>query len=663
VRGCDLSLDDLLHDVLGQAAADQPDEVHPLAALVLLRSMWSGVALLTTDGRVVAVNAPALRAGGLTLEDVLGRPVWDTPWWETNRPARLRARSAVRTAATGEPVRYDVALRARGGVPLTVDFSLRPVRGSDGSVVLLVAEARDVEDKVRAERALAQRGAELARLNEELAEVDRQRADLVADVSHELRTPLMLILELSRGLGEAGTAVGDQAQVLLKHVDDLLDAARLQQAERPLQPADIDLAELVRRTARPFEEVLAGRGGRLEVEVPGTRRAHTDPARIEAMLANLLSNALKWAGEPGAVRVALRCTPLVDVLEVADDGPGVPTADRERIFARFRQVDSAATRRRGGTGLGLAIVRDSAQALGGDVEVGDGPLGGALLRVRLPHRAPRGDGELEPGPSGRRARQAAAAARVEHRGALPGAAVPRTARPLVLLAEGHGGLAAQLAGELRPAFDVVLAGDGRDVLAAVAQTAPDAVVVDVDEPGVAPGGIELVRELRRRPAGAHVPVVGVTTRAGTVERERWREAGADEVLVKPFPGPVLVARLGALVERARTGPADAVGAVRAVALLRRAPVPAAVLDVAGRVLEANEALGRLLGRPAPELAGVPLRALLGDGGALAREVLVGDGTGAARLPGGRTVPCAWAAVPRADGMPDVTILQLGTPDG
>ncbi|HEY8979364.1 MAG TPA: ATP-binding protein, partial [Streptomyces sp.] len=199
-----------------------------------------------------------------------------------------------------------------------------------------------------------------------------------ADASHELRSPIASLrtqLEVAAAhpeLLDLDGAVEDT--VRLQHLAaDLLLLARLDAGERPhLTP--VDLTALARETA-------SGRTGvRTDtapgVEVPGSR------GQLTRLLANLLDNAARHART--GVEVTVRREGADAVLTVADDGPGVPLADRERIFERFVRLDDARSRDDGGAGLGLAIARDIAVRHGGSLSVGEGPEGGAVFELRLP---------------------------------------------------------------------------------------------------------------------------------------------------------------------------------------------------------------------------------------------------------------------------------------
>jgi signal transduction histidine kinase len=215
----------------------------------------------------------------------------------------------------------------------------------------------------------------LARLE---ASVRRQR-EFVADAAHELRSPLA---SLRAQLEVASAEPGQIADtVRMSHlVDDLLRLARLD-ARPGLQPRPVDLDDVVLNEAR-----LARQNGAVAVDTAGVSGGQVlgDADALLRVVRNLLDNATRHAGR--LVTVTLRTDGPHVVLTVADDGPGVPAADRERIFGRFTRLDGSRDRDQGGAGLGLAIVREVVAAHGGSVGVGDNPDGepGARFDVRLP---------------------------------------------------------------------------------------------------------------------------------------------------------------------------------------------------------------------------------------------------------------------------------------
>ncbi len=228
----------------------------------------------------------------------------------------------------------------------------------------------------------------------DLASADLQRRELVATVSHELRTPLTaqraLLENLVDGVvGPDDDALGKalhQAERLSELVTDLLDLSRIDAGAAPLRLAEVRVEDLLRQAVD--ESAVDGRPVRVHHSVvPAGLTVVADPARIAQLLANLVDNAIRHSPSYGEVRVVAR---VVDegawLLEVGDDGPGIPAERATRVFDRFGSLDATG----GGTGLGLAIARWVAELHGGTVAVVPTPADqtGALLRVRLP-RSPR----------------------------------------------------------------------------------------------------------------------------------------------------------------------------------------------------------------------------------------------------------------------------------
>ncbi|OXS32625.1 sensor histidine kinase [Streptomyces sp. XY006] len=287
---------------------------------------------------------------------------------------------AVRTALTVMLIGFPLLLGVVAGVTwLVTRRALRPVEGIRREMAA-ITRSEDLARRVPE----PDTHDEIARLasttNETLAaletSVERQRR-FVADASHELRSPIASLrtqLEVAAAhpeLLDLDGAVEDTVR-LQRLAADLLLLARLDAGERP-NDTRVDLAGLAR------EEAEGRTGVSVEaepVEVTGSR------GQLGRVLANLLDNAQRHARS--AVTVSVRREGDRAVVGVADDGDGVPEADRERIFERFVRLDAARSRDDGGAGLGLAIARDVAVRHGGTLTAGRGPAGGALFELRLP---------------------------------------------------------------------------------------------------------------------------------------------------------------------------------------------------------------------------------------------------------------------------------------
>lgn len=229
----------------------------------------------------------------------------------------------------------------------------------------------------------------------DLGDVDRRRRELVATVSHELRTPLAGLRAVLENLVDdvgaptpaareaaLGTALG-QAERMSSLVEDLLDLARVDAGHAPLRPEDVVVADLLDACVAEAVTAAGPRGRAVTYDVavaPDDLTVRADPARLHQLVANLLDNAARHSPAGGTVRVAARPGPGGGLrLNVHDDGPGVPPADRDRVFEAF------GTGSGGGTGLGLAVARWVAELHGGAIRFVD-PRGanGARVQVDLP---------------------------------------------------------------------------------------------------------------------------------------------------------------------------------------------------------------------------------------------------------------------------------------
>ncbi|MGW7688652.1 ATP-binding protein [Streptomyces asiaticus] len=262
--------------------------------------------------------------------------------------------------------------------------ALRPVEGIRREMAAITAST-DLSRRVPEPRSHDE-VARLARTTNETltaleASVERQRA-FVADASHELRSPVASLrtqLEVGAAhpeLLDLDGAVEDVVR-LQRLAADLLLLARLDAGERPTGGTPVALDALVREElAQRLGDRVPVRDETAPVAVPGSR------GQLAQVLGNLIDNAQRHARS--GVRVAVRDEGRWAVLEVADDGAGVPGAERERIFERFVRLDDARSRDDGGAGLGLAIARDVAVRHGGTLAVRTAPEGGALFELRLP---------------------------------------------------------------------------------------------------------------------------------------------------------------------------------------------------------------------------------------------------------------------------------------
>lgn len=228
-----------------------------------------------------------------------------------------------------------------------------------------------------------------------LRRLDALRAELIANVSHELRTPLGLITVFCTTLLRDDVSfdpttqreflldIKDEAERLSQIVDNLLDLSRLQQGRLRLDRQPVDLAQHLRRTVAAMQPRLPRH--RLVLGLPDVALvAVVDIKRLDQVLRNLLENAVKYSPEGGDIEIRASALDGAVLIEVADQGIGIPRQDLERIFESFYRVENEHTQRIGGVGLGLAICHEIVEAHGGRIWANSTPGAGSTFSLKLP---------------------------------------------------------------------------------------------------------------------------------------------------------------------------------------------------------------------------------------------------------------------------------------
>lgn len=285
-----------------------------------------------------------------------------------------------------------------GGFALLVALLLgyrleKPVRALTQAAVRLAQG--DLSQRVEAsgDEELAALGVAFNRMAASLQQAEQGRRALTADIAHELRNPLAVqrahLEALQDGLYPATPEnlgpILEQNLLLTRLVEDLRTLALADSGELRLERRPTDLAGLVERCLERFRPQAEARRARLLFSPPtDCPPLSLDPDRVEQILGNLLSNALRYVPEGGRIELALECTPAAASLSVRDDGPGIPAEALPRLFERFYRVDRARSRSEGGSGLGLAIARQLAEAHGGSLTAANHPQGGAIFTLTLP---------------------------------------------------------------------------------------------------------------------------------------------------------------------------------------------------------------------------------------------------------------------------------------
>ena len=351
----------------------------------IFNSTFQFTGLLKPDGTLIEVNQTALVVGGLTPEQVIGRPFWETYWWSRSPETQQRLRQAVEQAARGEFVRYEAEMRGQGDQIITIDFSLKPLRDSGGSVVLLIPEGRDISERKLLE-------AHQREVEHEQARLDLLRT-FIHNVSHDFRTPLTVIstniyllnriddreqkvkrLEIMQKQIERVTAMLDDMFIVTK-----LELNTAAKTARPvaLNPVMGELVEAAQPAADRKQVTLT----LTQAEAPSIMG---DEPLLTRAIKNLLDNALLYTPEGGRIDLSTQVRDDAILIEVCDTGVGIAPEDQPFIYDLFYRVDRARSIETGGSGLGLYMTRKIVEIHGGSVEVDSAPNQGSKFRVRLP---------------------------------------------------------------------------------------------------------------------------------------------------------------------------------------------------------------------------------------------------------------------------------------
>jgi PAS domain S-box-containing protein len=340
--------------------------------------------MLDPDGRIVTWNDGARHIKGYEAGEAIGRHFsmfYTADARERDHPAR----ELEIAAAEGRYEEEGWRLR-KDGSRFWADVLITAVRGDDGELLGFAKVTRDLSERREAEEALR-----LSRLQLEEANAELDRFAVVA--AHDLNEPLRTISgfaellhtrhgdELSERAALLVTEMGASAERMQRLIDDLLTFARSGELPRP--PQRVALRQAAERAVADLRAMVRDRDAVVTVDVPGEAAVHGDPADVEMVLRNLLSNALKFAAEDEPrVEVAAAPDPGGWRIEVADNGIGIAADQRERIFEAFQRLHSSAEYP--GTGLGLAICQRIVERNAGHLGVESEPGRGSRFWVVLP---------------------------------------------------------------------------------------------------------------------------------------------------------------------------------------------------------------------------------------------------------------------------------------
>ena len=451
-------------------------------------------------------------------------------------------------------------LRSKIAVFADLFTKTRALAAANEALEKEVAERQNAEEALRQaneelEARVRERTLDLTRTMEseraarsEAERASRLKDEFLAIVSHELRTPLNAILGwaqiLSDGWGQRPEMVSPGLSAILRNaraqallIEDLLDMSRIVSGKIRLNLQTVGLAEIMASAVGTITPAAQAKGVLLECSVDFVPWVRADPERLQQILLNLLTNAVKFTPDGGRVRVSVSADDLHAEVVVSDTGQGIDPQFLPYVFDPFRQADPSTTRRHGGLGLGLAVVSHLVELHGGKVQAESPGEGlGATFSVRIPRVA----GPAEETATGDGDRTASSDSDSGVSADLAGVRL--------LVVEDEPDTRAAIAQFLADYGATVIAvGSAQEALERLLIEELDILVSDIGMPGM--DGYELIRALRTHEtsSGRRLPAVAVTAFAREEDRQRVLREGYSEHV----PKPVNTARLiGVLMELA-----------------------------------------------------------------------------------------------------------------
>jgi signal transduction histidine kinase/DNA-binding response OmpR family regulator/ligand-binding sensor domain-containing protein len=396
-----------------------------------------------------------------------------------------------------------------------------------------------------------------------IKELDSVKTQLYTNITHEFRTPLTVILGMAQQvksnpplhLENGMDMIIRNGESLLNLVNEMLDLSKLETGKMLLQLVKGDVINFLRYIVESFHSLAESQHKHLHfLSEIDSLYIQYDPEKLRQIVANLLSNALKFTPEKGNIYISIIEQQLHNetgksslIIKVKDTGIGIPESQLQHIFERFYQLDNSHTRKTEGTGIGLALTKELVKLMEGEIFVKSPPTGavrGTEFTVILPFKKslPSEDALSEEAATVtmQQAVNSGTAKSISNVNEKQSAA-----KPLILLVEDNADVVAYTASCL-PDYRLAVGKDGREGLEIAAEMVPDLIITDVMMPFV--DGFELCRQLRNNEHTSHIPIIMLTAKADMESKMEGLQQGADVYLQKPFNREELLIRIKKLLE-------------------------------------------------------------------------------------------------------------------
>ena len=420
--------------------------------------------------------------------------------------------------------------------------------------------------KARLNRQLADSVEQQRQMTKHIEELTHTQLQFFTNISHELRTPLTLIAGPTEQLLEDKTVQGTHrrmlqmvernTKILIQLVSEILDFRKVQNNKAVLKLNRFNLAETLRLWADDFGAVTSRKGITVKVDAPSDAAQATviaDRDKLARVFFNLMSNAVKYTPQDGTIIITLRHNEGSFFFTMNNDSvKTISKDDLPHIFERFYQSKGSI----GGTGIGLALVKANVDLHHGSISATSSQEEGTTFSITLPDTQEGYDPDADNDGNKDNSTKAEqgyvddsyapvnveAAEKAER---ITNAEDFDADRPLVLIIDDNNGMRAYLRSILQDHYNVTEAVDGQQGLERARREVPKLVVCDVMMPVM--DGLEFTRRLKADTATSHIPVILLTARSLSEQREEGYGTGADSYLTKPFTGSLLLARIDNLI--------------------------------------------------------------------------------------------------------------------
>ncbi len=407
---------------------------------------------------------------------------------------------------------------------------------------------------LRLEEAVNNAVAETKRQAEEITELYEVKNQFFSNISHELRTPLTLILGPSTDMVDDDnlttkqknelTFINNNAKRLLRLINQLLDLSKLEAGKLDLRVSQQNIIKFIATITESFDSMAVSQNIRLKFKSTLQELfVFFDQDKLEQVLINLLSNALKFTKAGGKVSVLVEKKENLCEIQVADTGIGVNEEQLPYIFDRFYQADNSESREHEGTGIGLSLTKELVELHGGTIEASSIAGQGSVFTINLPLGKEHFDehqlAKLKPTPKDISAPKMQALVEENHN------ETSSVGDEVVLLVEDNTEMRTYIKGLIWENYSILEAANGLEGLKIAKEEVPDLIISDVMMPKM--DGAELCKKLKNNEITSHIPVILLTAKASEEDRIKGLKIEADAYLAKPFNKEELRARVKNLI--------------------------------------------------------------------------------------------------------------------